>query len=200
MSETTRPHFSGKTAFITGAGGGIGAAIATALSGSEAAVAMVSRSGRGPTLPNSLTAAVDVRDRDAMKGTAERTVEHDGIDIVIGNAGVGSWAPFIKTPDNDVQEMPDVNVRGLFNTVSETLPYLQEKAQGTLLRLPSKQAVADCPTEPPTLPRSSPTWDSHAHLTTTSGRAVSGAPISAQEESRVTLGWDGGGAFPACLN
>jgi NAD(P)-dependent dehydrogenase (short-subunit alcohol dehydrogenase family) len=128
MNETTNLPLSGKTALITGASGGIGAAVAGALSRSGASVCLVSRSGLGPGLPNSLTVAADVRDREAMWCAAERTAEHfGGIDIVVGNAGVGSWAPFIETPDNDIQEMTDVNVTGLFNTVSAALPYLKKK-------------------------------------------------------------------------
>ncbi|MEV7634410.1 SDR family oxidoreductase [Microbacterium sp. NPDC089318] len=148
MNITTKPHLSEKTAFITGASGGIGAAIAIALSSAGAAVAMVSRSGLGPKLPNSLTVAADVRDREAMEGAAERTAEcFGGIDIVIGNAGVGSWAPFIETSNIDVQEMTEVNVTGLFNTVSATLPYLQERGEGDIITVASEAGRRGLPEE-----------------------------------------------------
>ncbi|MDQ0867052.1 SDR family oxidoreductase [Arthrobacter globiformis] len=148
MNETISHQLSGKTAFITGASGGIGAAVAAALSRSGVAVSMVSRSGLGPSLPNSLTVAADVRDREAMQGAAERTAEHfGGIDIVVGNAGVGSWAPFIETADRDVQEMTDVNVTGLFNTVSATLPYLQKRGAGDIVTVASEAGRRGLPDE-----------------------------------------------------
>jgi 3-oxoacyl-[acyl-carrier protein] reductase len=109
---------------------------------------MVSRSGLGPALPNSLTVAADVRDGEAMKGAAGRAVEHfGGIDIVVANAGVGSWAPFIDTPDCDVQEMTDVNVTGLFNTVSATLPYLRERGAGDIVTVASEAGRRGLPDE-----------------------------------------------------
>jgi NADP-dependent 3-hydroxy acid dehydrogenase YdfG len=148
MNETSSYQLSGKTAFITGASGGIGAAVAGALSRSGAAVSMTSRSGRGPKLPNSLALAADVRDREAMKCAAEQTAAHfGGIDIVVANAGVGSWAPFVKTPDSDVKEMTDVNMTGLFNTVSATLPYLQEQGAGDIVTVASEAGRRGLPDE-----------------------------------------------------
>jgi NADP-dependent 3-hydroxy acid dehydrogenase YdfG len=146
--QTNAHQLSGKTAFITGASGGIGAAIAEALSRAGVAVSMVSRSGLGPVLPNSLAVAADVRDRRAMKFAAERTAEHfGGIDIVIGNAGVGSWAPFSNTQDSDVEEMTDVNVTGLFNTVGAALPYLKERGAGDIVTVASEAGRRGLPDE-----------------------------------------------------
>ena len=148
MNEANSHQLSGKIAFITGASGGIGAAVAGALSRSGAGVCLVSRSGLGPGLPNSLTVAADVRDSEAMKDAADRAVEHfGGIDIVVGNAGVGSWAPFIDTPDSDIQEMTDVNVMGLFNTVSATLPYLQKRGAGDIVTVASEAGRRGLPDE-----------------------------------------------------
>jgi NADP-dependent 3-hydroxy acid dehydrogenase YdfG len=148
MNETVNQPLLGKTAFITGGSGGIGAAVADALSQSGAAVCIVSRSGSGPRLPNSLTVAADVRDREAMKGAAERAAEHfGGIDIVVANAGVGSWGPFIDTPDSDIQEMTDVNVTGLFHTVEATLPYLKERGAGDIITVASEAGRRGLPDE-----------------------------------------------------
>lgn len=148
MNGTNTIQLSGKTAFITGASGGIGAAIAEALSRSGVDVSLVSRTGTGPALPNSLTLAADVRDREAMKSAAARTTEHfGGIDIVVANAGVGSWAPFIETPDDDVEEMTDVNVTGLFNTVTATLPYLQDRGAGDIITVASEAGRRGLPDE-----------------------------------------------------
>ncbi|MFJ4027494.1 SDR family oxidoreductase [Paenarthrobacter sp. NPDC089989] len=148
MNGTNSQQLSGKTAFITGASGGIGAAVAGALSRSGVAVSMVSRSGMGPALPNSLTLTADVRDREAMKSATERTAEHfGGIDIVVANAGVGSWAHFIETPDSDVEEMTDVNVTGLFNTVTATFPYLKDKGAGDIITVASEAGRRGLPDE-----------------------------------------------------
>jgi 3-oxoacyl-[acyl-carrier protein] reductase len=148
MNETVNQPLLGKTAFITGGSGGIGAAVAETLSQSGAAVCIVSRSGSGPRLPNSLTVAADVRDREALKGAAERAVEHfGGIDIVVANAGVGSWGRFIDTPDSDIQEMTDVNVTGLFHTVEATLPYLKERGAGDIITVASEAGRRGLPDE-----------------------------------------------------
>jgi 3-oxoacyl-[acyl-carrier protein] reductase len=148
MNDTISQPLLGKTAFITGGSGGIGAAIAKTLSQSGAAVSIVSRSGSGPRLANSLTVEADVRDSEAMKGAAERAVEHfGGIDIVVANAGVGSWGSFIDTPDSDVQEMTDVNVMGLFHTVNATLPYLKQKGAGDIITIASEAGRRGLPDE-----------------------------------------------------
>jgi NAD(P)-dependent dehydrogenase (short-subunit alcohol dehydrogenase family) len=49
-----------------------------------------------------------------------------------GQRRVGSWGRFEDTPLEDVDEMLDVNGRGLLQTVRATLPYLRKRGEGDI--------------------------------------------------------------------
>lgn len=70
-----------------------------------------------------------------------------GLDIVVANAGVGSWGLFAETPLDDINEMVDVNVRGLFHTVRATLPHLEARGSGDLITLASEAGRRGLPDE-----------------------------------------------------
>lgn len=115
----------GKVAFVTGASKGIGAAIATALSDEGVKLGLASRSGDDHALPAAIGLPCDVRDRRRVEAAMDETVARFGpLDILVVNAGVGSYGTFLETKPEDLDEMLDVNVRGMFNTVRAALPHL----------------------------------------------------------------------------
>ena len=121
----------GKVAFVTGASKGIGAAVARALSAQGVKLGLASRGGGDLGLPDALGFPCDVRQVDQLQDAVGATVQRFGaLDILIVNAGVGSWGPFLDTAAADLDEMVDVNVKGMFNTVRAALPRLQENPAG----------------------------------------------------------------------
>jgi NADP-dependent 3-hydroxy acid dehydrogenase YdfG len=121
----------GRTALVTGASRGIGAATARALHASGVDLGLASRSGDDLGLPGVMAAEVDVRDPGSLAGLARATAERfGGLDILIINAGVGSYGPFLDLPDDELEDMIDVNVKGAIYSVRAALPYLLEAEGG----------------------------------------------------------------------
>jgi NAD(P)-dependent dehydrogenase (short-subunit alcohol dehydrogenase family) len=86
---------SGKVAFITGASAGIGAAVARKLSAEGVKLGLASRRGSDLGLPDALGLTCDVRDIAQVEDAVAQTVARfGGLDIVVANAGVGSYHPF----------------------------------------------------------------------------------------------------------
>jgi short-subunit dehydrogenase len=130
---------------ITGASSGVGAALAREYAKRGARLALIARR-RGPldSLAASLGAdhavyPVDVRDGSGLRAAARDAVARwDGVDVVIGNAGVSAGTLTERADDQPVvQEIMDVNVVGLFNTFQAFLPALLASGRGTLVGIAS---------------------------------------------------------------
>ena len=121
----------GKTALITGASKGIGAATAGALHAAGVSLGLASRSGDDLGIAEAVAMAADVRDQSALEAIAAATSERfRGIDILVINAGVGSYGPFLDLPVDEMEDMIDVNVKGALYSVRAVLPYLLEAEGG----------------------------------------------------------------------
>src|SRR5205085_1675099 len=117
---------AGKVALVTGAGRGIGLAVARELAARGARVALLDRDEDelaaatervGPD--RSLALRADVTERDAMAAAVAQVVERFGqLDVVVANAGVAPEAATIRTMDPaDWDRVIGVNLQGVFNTV-----------------------------------------------------------------------------------
>ena len=114
--------------FITGASRGVGAAVARRFHEAGAKVALASRSGVDLGLPDALGVQCDVRDPAGVEAAVSATVERfGGLDVVVANAGVGSYGPFLEMDPEDVEAMIDVNLKGTLYTARFTLPHLIER-------------------------------------------------------------------------
>ena len=115
----------GRVALVTGASRGIGSAIAHTLAEEGARLALASRSGDDLGIPGAVAAPCDVRDAAALEAFAALAADRlGGIDILVVNAGVGAYGPFLELAPEHLEEMIDVNVKGAIYAVRAALPYL----------------------------------------------------------------------------
>jgi len=138
----------GKVAFVTGASRGIGAAVSRALSGEGVKVALASRSGDDLGLPDALGVQCDVRSLGELESAVAQTVERFGrLDILVANAGVGSYHPFVETPLEHVEEMIDVNLKGTIYAMRAALPHLLAAGEGDVVTIASEAGRRGLPGE-----------------------------------------------------
>jgi NADP-dependent 3-hydroxy acid dehydrogenase YdfG len=132
----TMTKLEGKVAVVTGASRGIGAAVARALDEQGVRLGLASRSGADLGIENAVAQPCDVRDPDQIEALVAATIERFGrLDIAVANAGVGAYGSFLELQPDDVEEMIDVNVKGLLYTVRAVLPHLIESGAGDLVTL-----------------------------------------------------------------
>ena len=116
-----------KTAVVTGASSGIGAATARALADAGARVAVGAR--RLDQLDEALvTLQLDVTDRASSERFVESAVSAlGGIDILVNNAGLGLGRdPFWESSDEDEATVIETNVLGLMRTTRLCLPHIRD--------------------------------------------------------------------------
>ena len=138
---------SDKVAFITGASRGVGAAVGRAFHEAGAKVALASRSGDDLGLPEALGVECDVRSSDSVEGAVAAALERFGrLDVVVANAGVGSYGPFLEMNPDEVEAMIDVNLKGTIYTARHGLPHLVE-SKGDFVSLASVAGLRAFPGE-----------------------------------------------------
>jgi meso-butanediol dehydrogenase / (S,S)-butanediol dehydrogenase / diacetyl reductase len=140
-------ELAGKTAVVTGASRGIGAAVARMLHDRGANLGLVSRSGDDLGLERALAGACDVRDAAGLASFCDEVASRfGGIDIVVANAGVGSYGLFLDLPLEHVDEMLDVNLKGTIYTIRAALPHMLGR-EGDVITLASEAGRRGFPTE-----------------------------------------------------
>ena len=142
----------GKTAFITGASRGIGAAIALRLAEAGCNIVVASKTSEPhPKLKGTihetvrmveekgakgLACVVDVRDPDMIQSAVNKAVEtFGGIDILINNASAISLTGTLQTKAKRYDLMHQVNVRGTFLCSQACLPHLLKSDQPHIINL-----------------------------------------------------------------
>jgi NADP-dependent 3-hydroxy acid dehydrogenase YdfG len=140
-------NLEGKTAVITGASRGIGAAAARMLHERGVNVGLASRSGDDLGLEGSFSVPCDVRDAGAVASFCDSVAERfGGIDIVVANAGVGSYRPFLDLSLEHIDEMIDVNLKGTLYVVRAALPHMLGR-EGDVVTLASEAGRRGFPHE-----------------------------------------------------
>ena len=138
----------GKVALVTGASRGIGAAVARSLAAEGVRLALASRSGDDLGLDGAVARSCDVRRPDALEALAVEAAERfGGIDILVANAGVGAYGPFVDLPPEQLEEMIDVNVKGTLYAVRATLPHLLKSKAADIVTLASEAGRRGLPLE-----------------------------------------------------
>lgn len=138
-------QLSGKTAIITGASKGIGAAIAYALSEAGANVVVSSRKQEAVDAvadeigATALAVAANAGDTDQLKALVDQTVDtFGGVDIIVNNAAANPvFGPVEQTEAWAYNKIMDVNVKGPFELCKLALPSMKEKGGGAILNISS---------------------------------------------------------------
>ena len=137
----------GKTAVITGASRGIGAAVARSLHARGVNLGLCSRSGDDLGLDRTVAQASDVRDTAAVAALCAATAERfGGIDILVANAGVGAYGPFSELSLEHLDEMIDVNLKGTLYAARAALPHMRGRA-GDIVTIASEAGRRGLPYE-----------------------------------------------------
>lgn len=149
MSSTGLP-LSGKAAFVTGGGSGIGQACARAFLRDGASVTIVGRSVERleagvEALAGDVAdgahlgwASVDVADEDAVRQSVATAAEHEGgLHLAVAAAGVGTLAPVIATPMSEWQKVIDTNLTGTFLTFKHAGAAIARAGGGALCAISS---------------------------------------------------------------
>ncbi len=124
---------SARTAVITGASSGIGAATARALTADGHRVALLARRAQRIEAlaeelgDGALAIEADVTDRDSLVAAAERVQgELGGADILVNNAGVMLLAPFSSAQRAEMHQMLEVNLQGAITATEVFLDQLRD--------------------------------------------------------------------------
>lgn len=134
-------------ALVTGAGRGIGAAVALRLSASGHLVALTARSpdelnavaasmsGETLCLPADLT---DPEAPDRIFAATEETF--GGVDVLVANAGAAMSAPVHRTTDEDWARMLELNLTAPFRCIRRAVPSMKERGYGRIVVIASVAA------------------------------------------------------------
>ena len=140
------PRLAGKTALITGAGTGIGRAIALAMAREGAEVALAARRrelldsvareiGAGGT---AMAVECDVTIRASVENAIAATVKRfGGLNVVVNNAGAALVADAEKTSDEDWRRILEVNLTGTFLVSRAALPEFRRAGGGAIVNIGS---------------------------------------------------------------
>lgn len=135
----------GLTALITGAGGGIGGAMAEAFAAAGARLALADL-----TAPEALAArlgdahravAMDVGDPQAVSAGVAAIGDGMGLDIVVNNAGLGIVFPLEDTDLDAWDRTMRINLRGPWLVAAAALPYLKRSGRGRVINISSQAGV-----------------------------------------------------------
>ena len=132
-------ELNGKVALITGSSRGIGAAVARRLAAEGVSLGLASRSGDDLGLPNAVAQPCDVTAVEQVQRLVQATVDRfGGLDIVIANAGIGAYKPFLENNAGDIDEMIDLNVKGTLYVVWAAMPHILARGGGDVITVASE--------------------------------------------------------------
>ncbi len=160
-------ELKGRVAVITGAGSGIGRALALALASEGMQLALVDIGAAGldetrglvsaaqaTSVPTSSGAAMvtthvaDVRDRARMEAlAAEVQAAHGAVHLLINNAGITINKSFAQSSLEEIDRVFDINLGGVVNGCYVFLPYLKQAGEGHIVNMSSLAGFLGIPNQ-----------------------------------------------------
>lgn len=147
--------FEGKVVLVTGAGSGIGAAIATTFGRAGASVAAFDRDeSRLKQTCDALSAsgakvisvAGDVRSStDAKRAVEACTRDLGGLQVLVNNAGVVRYGEVVDLTEEDWDLQVDTNLKGQFLMSKQAIAWMRGHGGGAVVNMASVQALASQP-------------------------------------------------------
>jgi NAD(P)-dependent dehydrogenase (short-subunit alcohol dehydrogenase family) len=141
-----------RVAIVTGAGRGIGHAVAVRLSSEGYLVALTSRSeaelrSTAEDCPSeTLVLAADITTTGAVDQLFAAVEERWGrVDVLVANAGAGASASIAKTTDEQWQQMLDLNLTAPFRCIRRAVPGMLERGHGRIIVIASTAAKQGAP-------------------------------------------------------
>jgi NAD(P)-dependent dehydrogenase (short-subunit alcohol dehydrogenase family) len=129
-----------RTCLVTGASGGIGAAVAARLSAEGHRVALLGRDTtaldavRSGLAGPGLAVAADVTDAGAVTAAVARVeAEWGPVEVLVSSAGTGFAAPLVDTSDEDWARMLELHLTAPFRLVRRVLPAMLERGWGRIV-------------------------------------------------------------------
>lgn len=141
-----------KTALVTGAGKGIGKAIALALAKEGVNVILVARTQEEidsvaakvrSLRVKALAVTADVADINSVNTAVEKALSEFGaIDILINNAGIASFGKFLELEPTDWERIIQVNLMGPYYMTRAVVPNMIERQTGDIINISSTAGLA----------------------------------------------------------
>lgn len=141
-------RLEGKVAIVTGAGSGIGRAIAQRLAADGARVVVADLDGQAAErVAGEIGSSASARAHDVT--SAEQTAdlvsgvveEHGGLQVMVNNAGLGVAATTPETSEEDFQRVMAVCLTGTFLGMKYTIPAIRDSGGGSVINISSVAAI-----------------------------------------------------------
>jgi 2-hydroxycyclohexanecarboxyl-CoA dehydrogenase len=143
-------RFSGRTAVVTGGGGGIGGAVCRRLASEGAAVAVLDLNAEAAErVAGAVRAAggraeafgCDITERAAVRAAvAEVEARLGAIEVLVNNAGWDVFRPFTETEASDWEKLIAINLIGALHMHREVLPGMAARRRGRIVNVASDAA------------------------------------------------------------
>ncbi len=136
-------RLDGKVVLITGASEGIGAACAAEFARYGAKLALTARNEEGlrraaAACPGAVVVAGDLTAETTRRTAVGRTIEQFGsIDVLVNNAGVGSYLPSWSAPIEEARRLMELNYFALLGMVRLVAPHMRERGGGAIVNIGS---------------------------------------------------------------
>jgi 2-keto-3-deoxy-L-fuconate dehydrogenase len=146
--------FEGKVAVVTGAGSGIGQAIALAFAAHGASIQILDLNERGAAETSEKIRSAggraevhlsNVTDQAQVKDKFSELSARHRIDILVNNAGVSHIGTVESTTEEDFDRLLRVNVKGYYNCMQAVVPHMRSAGGGVILNIASIAGSAGLP-------------------------------------------------------
>ena len=146
-------RLEGKVVCITGAGRGLGKALAERFSAEGASLVLGARTtpeidDLASSLGDAIAVQTDVRSATDCRRLVEAAVaEYDRLDVMINNAGLAIYGPVEDVAEHDVDLMVDTNVKGVIHASVAAFRVMKQQRSGLILNISSIAGKLHLPSE-----------------------------------------------------